>query len=69
MSRIDVNILKQIGNDVGMDMYDSLIEIFISDSSERLESLKSQFENNDLAKLKITAHTLKSVCAQYGAMG
>lgn len=28
MSRIDVNILKQIGNDVGMDMYDSLIEIF-----------------------------------------
>lgn len=68
MDLIDINVLKQIGNDVGLDVFDSLIEIFISDSEERLESLKNQYADRDLANLKITAHTFKSVCAQYGAM-
>lgn len=68
MSNIDVNILRQMANDVGMDVFDSVIEIFISDSQERLEALKKQYEANDLVNLKVTAHTLKSVCAQYGAM-
>lgn len=68
MGMIDINILKQIGNDVGMEMFDSLIEIFVADTSEKKETLKKLFEAGDISNLKITAHTLKSTCAQYGAM-
>ncbi len=67
MSYIDTKILKQLSVDVGEDMLGTLISIFISDTEERMKALKLQLQERDLNNLAITAHTLKSVCAQYGA--
>lgn len=67
MSLIDTKIIKQLSTDVGEDMLGDLISIFISDTEERMKAMKLQLEERDLANLAITAHTLKSVCAQYGA--
>jgi len=67
MAFIDSKILKQLSVDVGDDMLGTLINIFVSDTQERMKALELQLQEKDLNNLAITAHTLKSVCAQYGA--
>lgn len=68
MSMIYEDVLKQMCQDVGEEMFDSLVEIFVADVTEKISSIEQQLKEKDLSKLKITAHTLKSECAQYGAL-
>ncbi len=68
MQLVDHNILKQMSIDVGGDMLGTLITYFVDDTRERIKALNTQFEGRDFASLAVSAHTLKSVCAQYGVM-
>lgn len=68
MSMVDGKILRQMGVDVGEDSLSTLISYFVSDTEERIKAFQEQFSSGDFSALAVSAHTLKSVCAQYGVM-
>jgi HPt (histidine-containing phosphotransfer) domain-containing protein len=68
MGYVNHDILKQMSIDVGDEMLGTLITFFVDDTSERIKAFRVQLEQKDYASLGISAHTVKSVCAQYGVM-
>jgi FOG: HPt domain len=59
--------LLQLEKDVGAALLPELVALFISDSTETLAKLQSALQAHDTGELVLLAHTLKSVCATYGA--
>lgn len=59
--------LRQLEKDVGNELLPELVALFISDSTETLVRLQSALQAHDAGALVLLAHTLKSVCATYGA--
>lgn len=68
MGYVNLDILKQMSIDVGEEMLGTLITFFVDDTNERIRAFRVQLEQKDYANLGISAHTIKSVCAQYGVM-
>ncbi|MBQ8707712.1 MAG: Hpt domain-containing protein [Succinivibrionaceae bacterium] len=66
MGYVDRSVLKQMCADVGEDMLETLISYFVEDATEKIASFKVKLENRDYKALGVLAHTMKSVCAQYG---
>ena len=66
MGYVDRSVLKQMCADVGEDMLETLISYFVEDVTEKIASFKIKLENKDYKSLAVLAHTMKSVCAQYG---
>lgn len=70
----DVNLLKTNGVDVDkalelfgdMDMYDSTLEDFLNEISNRLERIKKYKETSDMANYAIEVHALKSDSKYFG---
>ena len=68
MQWIDEGILAQLGRDAGEELLPQLVAIFIEDGQKNLDALVNALQTRDAEHLLLLAHTLKSVCATYGAM-
>lgn len=68
MHWIDEEILIQLGRDAGEELLPSLVTIFAEDGQTNLEILVAALRDRDAERIMLLAHTLKSVCATYGAM-
>lgn len=64
---LDLSVLERLIEDTSLDFLPSLIEVFEAESSQRLTSIKSSLESNDLQTLGIEAHSLKGTSATFGA--
>jgi HPt (histidine-containing phosphotransfer) domain-containing protein len=60
--------LKEIGGDDDPGLYIELIGIFLQDAPHRMEEMRRGLDSNDLKVLERAAHTLKSSCANVGAL-
>lgn len=67
MNWIDQTILGQLSLDAGNELLPQLVTIFIEDGQKNLTELNQALEQHDVEKLLLLAHTMKSVCATYGA--
>lgn len=65
---LDTKVLTQMAGDVGLEVLPQLISVFVDDSTAKLSQFRKLFDNGDWSGLAMEAHTLKSVCATYGAM-
>jgi len=64
----DMNILRQLANDVGADTALTLMGIFKKDTDTRIAHIRFFLENGgDEKDLRIHAHSLQSLCLTYGA--
>lgn len=68
MHWIEQPILEQLGQDAGEELLPQLVTIFIEDGQKNLAELEQVLRRRDAEQLLLLAHTLKSVCATYGAM-
>jgi histidine phosphotransfer protein HptB len=68
MQWIDQQILAQLGRDAGEELLPQLMTIFVEDGHKNLDELTAALQERDAEHLLLLAHTLKSVCATYGAM-
>jgi len=64
---LDLAVLERLLEDTSVDFLPSLIEVFETESSQRLENITKAMSENDLATLGIEAHSLKGTSATFGA--
>lgn len=66
----DLDILRQLTNDVGTDTALKLLGIFKADADKRVAVLEAylQSDDDDASHLRIQAHSLKGLCNTYGAV-
>ena len=50
-------------------MFADLVDLFLVDTPDRMESLNAALESKDAKALEEAAHALKSSCGNLGAMG
>ncbi|MFC3914436.1 Hpt domain-containing protein [Pseudaeromonas sharmana] len=67
MQWIDQQIIDQLGQDAGYEILPQLVTIFVEDSEQALLEMEKALSSQDAETLSLLAHTLKSVCATYGA--
>jgi HPt (histidine-containing phosphotransfer) domain-containing protein len=60
--------LKELGGEDDPSLFLELVEIFLKDSERQLASLQEALKTQDVKKLECVAHTLKSSCANLGAV-
>lgn len=64
----DLDILRQLAHDVGVDTALRLLGIFKDDADRRVAAIKDYLDNGgEIADLRIQAHSLKGLCLTYGA--
>lgn len=68
MKWIERDVLDQLDRDTGGELLPGLVQLFVEDGQQSLRGLTQALANRDLESLKLLAHTLKSVCATYGAL-
>jgi CheY-like chemotaxis protein/HPt (histidine-containing phosphotransfer) domain-containing protein len=61
----NISALQEEGKE---DLLNKIITIFLNDSPERLEELRKAVNSGDAPSINRVAHTLKSSCANLGAM-
>lgn len=64
---IDKNVLNNLTQDLGSEVLESLISIYVEDTGNTISKLQQAVQMDDYAALALEAHTLKSVSATYGA--
>jgi HPt (histidine-containing phosphotransfer) domain-containing protein len=66
---IDMRSITQLakGEELGDAFVAELIFVFLSDLSERVRAIGSQFSAGDCAGIKGTAHAIKGSCSHFGA--
>ncbi|MBL4613790.1 MAG: Hpt domain-containing protein [Magnetovibrio sp.] len=64
----DLNILRQLASDVGMDTALRLLGIFKDDAEKRVAVIGDYLQNGgNVNDLRIQAHSLKGLCLTYGS--
>ena len=63
-----LEMLKLLGGDDEPQLFVELIDLFITDAKQLVDALQRALETGDVKLLERTAHTLKSSCANVGAM-
>lgn len=61
--------LKQLGGEDEPELFMELVDLFIQDTCEQLEQATEALERGDSEEMRRRAHTLKSSCANVGALG
>jgi HPt (histidine-containing phosphotransfer) domain-containing protein len=64
---IDKLVLQNLANDLGSEVLDSLISVYVEDSLNTVEKLQQALKSDDYDLIALEVHTLKSVSATYGA--
>ncbi len=65
LSRQALNTIREMSGN--QDVFRELLEMFISDSTERLQAMRAALEANNAQALEREAHALKGSCANFGA--
>lgn len=60
--------LKELGGDDEPGLFMELVDIFLEDSAKQLAHLEQALSKRDVKTLERVAHTLKSSCANLGAV-
>jgi HPt (histidine-containing phosphotransfer) domain-containing protein len=60
--------LKSLGGAEEPELFVELVDLFVTDAKSHIAALQRALEHNDLRALERTAHTLKSSCANVGAV-
>src|SRR5882672_8455121 len=60
--------LKALGGTDEPDLFVELVDLFVSDTKTHIAALQRALDQHDLRLLERTAHTLKSSCANVGAV-
>jgi HPt (histidine-containing phosphotransfer) domain-containing protein len=60
--------LKALGGSDEPDLFVELVDLFVTDAKTHIAQLQRAVEQHDLRLLERSAHTLKSSCANVGAM-
>ncbi|MGL4207595.1 MAG: Hpt domain-containing protein [Aeromonadaceae bacterium] len=68
MKWIAQETLAQLGRDPGLELLPAVVAIFVDDCEVNLRALQQALVQENAEELLLLAHTLKSVCATYGAM-
>lgn len=63
----ELEVLERLIEDTSLDFLPSLVEVFETESAQRLESIQQAMSTNDLTTLGIEAHSLKGTSATFGA--
>jgi two-component system, sensor histidine kinase and response regulator len=64
-----LDVLKELGLDMGASFFPELLETFEHDSAERLAALRSAITGGEPARLRGEAHALKGASLTIGAQG
>ena len=60
--------LKELGGDDEPELFVELVDLFIQDTCEQLAQASEALERGDSEEMRRRAHTLKSSCANVGAV-
>ena len=64
----DLDILRQLASDVGIDTALKLLGIFKDDADKRVAAIDAYLNGSgEISELRIQAHSLKGLCRTYGA--
>jgi len=69
LDRSVIASLRELGGDDDPGLFAELVDLFLSDTPERMRQLESALEQSDPSALERAAHALKSSSANLGAMG
>jgi HPt (histidine-containing phosphotransfer) domain-containing protein len=61
--------LRDLGGEDDPGLLLELIDMFLADAPTRMAEIDASLKNGDVKTLERAAHTLKSSCANIGAMG
>ena len=59
--------VNELESEIGFEIVDEIISLFVDDSAERLEKLRKAVKEKDFPQIKIEAHGLKGSCGNVGA--
>ena len=59
--------MNELESEIGFEIVDEIISLFVEDSAERLEKLRKAIKEKDFPQIKIEAHGLKGSCGNVGA--
>ncbi len=65
---IDFNVVSQIADDLSIEMLPEMVDLFITESTKRLEQIEQLLENRDFVELGNQSHALKGSAATFGAI-
>ena len=64
---LDLEVMDRLLEDTSVEFLPSLIEVFETESAQRLQNLQSTLEVSDWKSLSVEAHSLKGTAATFGA--
>jgi HPt (histidine-containing phosphotransfer) domain-containing protein len=64
-----ISALQAVSPDDGGQFFNELIDIFLSDTPERLQEIASGLENGDALLVMRAAHSIKGSAGNFGATG
>jgi HPt (histidine-containing phosphotransfer) domain-containing protein len=68
MDALDIEAITTLREIMG-DEFDDLINIYIRDADERILAIRSHYENQDAAALRMTTHSFKGASGNVCALG
>lgn len=66
-SVLDLAVMERLLEDTSVEFLPSLIEVFETESAQRLENIQTNLSQSDMSKLAVEAHSLKGTSATFGA--
>ena len=67
--RVDLALVAALVDDLGPDAVADLCQLFVSESRERVRTVRAACASGDAAAVARSAHRLKSACGFLGAAG
>lgn len=66
-SVLDLAVMERLLEDTSVEFLPSLIEVFETESAQRVENIQANLAESDMSKLSVEAHSLKGTSATFGA--
>lgn len=64
---LDLSVMQRLLDDTSVDFLPSLIEVFETESVQRVENIQTHLTDKNMPALTIEAHSLKGTSATFGA--
>lgn len=64
---LDLTVMERLLEDTSVEFLPSLIEVFETESAQRVENIQSTLSKGDMTALSVEAHSLKGTSATFGA--
>lgn len=67
-NHLNLDQLQTLLNDTNLEIFQKLIEMYLKDAKERIDSLVEAVQQNDLKRLKQEAHSFKGSSSNFGVI-